>query len=139
MKVLFRDKEFRLFILNLNRFDQLEDRGIRADGRTLKEVGGNAFTASGYSPKTIEIKKEKGQSTENITLKDTGDFYKSFKLQLDDGKFLITANTLKEDTDLIKEWGEQILGLTNENVQETGNKAIAIIIPHIQSKIMEKI
>ena len=63
---------------------------------------------------TIEEKKSKGQPTDRITLKDTGDFYKSWKITKTNTGLLISINPIKDDTNLLEEWGE-MRGLTKEN------------------------
>lgn len=109
------DSEISEAILDLNREGQLFEKGINSEGESLKDIGGSSFTASGYSPKTLEIKEEKGQRTENITLKDTGAFYDSFELNLSKNEIYIEANPIKDDTNLFTEWGEEIVGLTEQS------------------------
>ena len=104
-------------ILDLNRLGQLYDKGITAEGKPLKDMG-NPFTESGYSHLTIAIKEAKGQKTSNITLNDTGEFYASFYLIIDDEEFYISAEPDKGDTNLFEEWGEDIMGLTEESRAE---------------------
>ncbi len=96
-------------ILDLNRLDQLYDKGITADGKYL----------GAYSPATIEGtgqyagKKAKGERYDHITLHDMGDFYASFKIAIEPQKFIISGDTQKPDVDLMT-YGE-ILGLTEQN------------------------
>jgi len=96
-------------IVDLNRIDQLYEKGITADGVSLGE----------YSARTIEGtdlyagKKAKGQRYDHITLNDTGEFYETFAFENENGRFIITANTLKPDVDLLT-YGN-ILGLTEKN------------------------
>lgn len=130
LKNIFADKFLQDYILDLNREDQLYDKGITADGISLGE----------YSPATIqgtsnfEGKIQKGQRYDHITLKDSGKFYESFIFKPYKNYFLITANTLKggkvlkynnrwsmkrettRETDLM-DYGN-ILGLTDENKNE---------------------
>jgi len=106
VNAILRDKKVQVYILNLNRYEQLYDFGIDANGKSLGE----------YSAKTIIIKEAKNQPFDHVTLKDTGDFYKSFKLIIGANEFEIDANTEKDDKDLAEVYGE-ILGLTDENVQ----------------------
>jgi len=108
LNIFDRNTQLNDDILQLNK-DQLYDLGITADGKDL----------GGYAPYTLEYKEHEagklGRDTrsDHITLKDTGAFYDSFKLRSDIGGFIISADTKKEDTDLIT-FGK-ILGLTNEN------------------------
>lgn len=72
-------------IMDLNREDQLYDKGIDADGRSLGE----------YSSKTIEEKKKKGQRYDHITLSDTFEFYKSWMFKNKSDSFVFSAETKK--------------------------------------------
>jgi len=85
---------------------QLFELGEDSEGVTLGE----------YTPFSKELKIEKGQRIDHITLKDTGDFYDSFKVQAMKNGFRITANPTKDDTDLFEEFGVQIVGLNKENI-----------------------
>ena len=117
-------QEVRNFIVELNTEDQLFLKGIDSTGKSLKDIGGNDLTASGYSPVTIEIKKSKGGKggrIANITLYDEGDYYESHDVDVTPGKFTIDADPIKEDTNLFEEWGEDIVGLTDESLQKLIN------------------
>lgn len=70
-----------------------------------------------YSPFTIEKKKKKGQPTNRITLKDTGEFYSSFNVVPYRGGFTIKANPIKEDSNLYDDFGADIIGLNETNLQ----------------------
>ena len=110
-ELLFKDKEFKDFILELNTQTQLYDQGVGSDGNSIGK----------YSNYTINIKKEKGQPTDRVTLKDTGEFYKSFRVRWiasGNGMIQITANTMKEDTDLLVAWGKEILGLNEDSLSQ---------------------
>ncbi len=119
---IYRNKKTQAFIIGLNTREQLfidreDSRGIK-----LKDIGG------GYSPVTEELSEGiqftyQGEvnvklAGESPFLYDTGDFFKSFKITPIKGGFLIDANTQKDDTDLIQEWGPDILGLTNESTEQ---------------------
>jgi len=118
---IVNNEEVKSFIISLNTEDQLFEKGINSKGVSLKEIGGNDFTASGYSPVTIEIKRRKGGKSgriTNITLYDTGDYYDSHEVEVDESGFEIDANPIKEDTNLFEEWGEDIVGLTDESLNK---------------------
>lgn len=74
-----------------------------------------------YSPKTVFIKKLKGQPFDRTTLKDEGIFHNSIKVKLGKGGILIDSDPIKEDTDLIEVYGEEILFLAEENLTEFRN------------------
>jgi len=96
------------YIIELNTEDQLYEEGIRSDGSEIGE----------YTPYTKQLKSTgSGNSRiDHITLKDTGAFYKSFKIKPNKKGFKIIANPNKDDTNLFDEFGVDIVGLTKENV-----------------------
>jgi len=118
---IFNNPAMKRFIIALNtdapKDGQLFEKGIDSRGISLESIGGP------YSPFTIEVKLQKGQRVDHVTLKDTGEFYESFRVQVDKDFFTIDANPMKDDTNLFTEWGEDILGLTDENLQILINSA----------------
>lgn len=115
-------------ITDMNSEDQLYEQGIN-------RLGVNIMDYAPYSPLTIEIKKEKGQPHNRVTLRDEGDFEQSFYVEADRQQFTIKAADWKTE-DLIQRYGRQILGLTEEN------KIILIrayIYPELKAKTKEYI
>lgn len=115
-------------ITDMNSEDQLYEQGIN-------RLGVNIMDYAPYSPLTIEIKKEKGQPYNRVTLRDEGDFEQSFYVEADMQQFTIKAADWKTE-DLIQRYGRQILGLTEEN------KIILIweyIYPELKAKAKEYI
>jgi hypothetical protein len=101
------DREMQDEIIRLNTEDQLYEEGIDSRGRSLGE----------YSPYTIEIKRSKGDRYDHITLKDTGAFYASFKVRATKTELIIEADDRsKYDRPLTEVFGEDILGLTDDNL-----------------------
>ena len=105
--------------------------GIRSDGSKIGT----------YSNLTIEFKKIKGQKYDHITLKDTGDFYDSFKPFVDsNGDIEINTDPIKIDvfgdkTNLIEKYGSNIVGLTSENI----DKLNKVLIPKIRKYVLEQV
>ena len=98
------------FILDLNRVDQLFNKGVDSKNRALGV----------YTPFTINSKNERGvpvPSDFHITLFDTGQFYSTFVIIPGKDFFEIDANPIREDTNLFEDFGEDILGLNDENLQ----------------------
>ena len=96
------------YIVDMNAEEQLYEQGINRLGVDISDY-------APYSPVTIEIKRLKGQPTNRVTLRDEGDFESSFFLEVGDKQFVIKASDFKTE-DLVKKYGEQILGLTDENI-----------------------
>ena len=138
---LFNDKYFQALVVDLNTQRLFE---LGEDANDVRLRSRLAQFGSAYSPKTTQIKGQKGQPTDRVTLKDTGAFYKSFAFKKDNAtkNFLITADVIKIDenggvTNLQQQWGEDILGLSSENMQELIELSIEIIIPIVLEKILD--
>lgn len=100
--------ENEAYIVDMNAEEQLFEQGINRLGVEISDY-------APYSPVTIEIKEAKGQPTNRVTLRDEGDFESSFFLEVGTKQFEIKASDWKTE-ELIKKYGRQILGLTDENI-----------------------
>lgn len=130
MKWLFANREFRETIIYLNTWDQLYDRGIDSEGKSLGH----------YQPYTVFLKEKKGQPTDRVTLRDTGDFYKSFKVKFLNLDIQIVSDPIKYGplgaVNLLTQWGKEIIGLTEESLSILRDKAIEILTPLIKEKLL---
>ena len=99
-------KDNSKFILDENR-SQLFD-GLDKEGKEIvNEQGGK------YSPTTIIIKKEKGQPTDRVTLRDTGDWQDAMFLEVKGNEILTDSSDWKTD-ELLKKYDRNmntILGI----------------------------
>lgn len=99
-----------------------------------------------YSPVTVSIKKKKGQKTSNVTLKDTGRFYDSIRMNLINYGFEVSAVFLKTRGHMFKNFTnlypsraafeQDILSLTDAEIKFMVEK---YIIPDIIKRIHEAI
>lgn len=108
-----RMSEHSSLVIKLNTRNQLFDKGINSEGKSLSSIGG------GYSLFTLSEAAKDGKpkkSRSHVDLHDDGDFYLTFKVEAFRGGFRITADPLKEDTNLFTRWGENIVGLTKESL-----------------------
>lgn len=110
------------------------DKIIELNVEQLYEYGTNSLgisidTYAPYSPYTVRVKKEKGQPTDRVTLRDTGDFHKSFEVVIGPVGFYITATDYKTNM-LIEKYGEKIFGLIPQNKIELAQKYLypAVIV-----------
>jgi hypothetical protein len=114
MRRVFVDSFVRDFVIERNQ-EQLYYRGTDAKGniiRTFRARGTNV-----YADKTISIKRGKGQPTDRVTLKDTGSFYKTFKVGIKPEYAEINANFEKKDGGIAANIDiTNVLGLTKENL-----------------------
>jgi hypothetical protein len=70
-----------------------------------------------YSDLTISMKFAKGQPGDRVTLRDTGAFYESFKVDVKNDTFEILATDSKAGL-LMKKYGKMILGLSIDSLNE---------------------
>ncbi len=109
-----KTSEFKTLVIKLNTeglpTSQLFIKGKDALGRSLDSLGGP------YSPFTVSEKRRKGQPTNRVTLKDTGDFYLTFEVIPLRGGFIIEADTIKDGDNLEDRYGNEIVGLDAQNV-----------------------
>lgn len=116
--VVFNTPQVKNMVIEMNTRDQLYQKGVDSKGTPLEAIGGS------YSDLTIQIKSEKGQRVDHVTLNDTGDFYRSWVVTVQAGRINITANTIKDVDDLQSRWGGDILGLTEESREKLTNYAV---------------
>jgi hypothetical protein len=90
---------------------------------TGKDMEGNSLGA--YAQKTIQIKLAKGQPTNRVTLKDEGDFHKSFQLVINEKGFEVIATDYKTN-ELQARYGKDILGLA-KNVWDKKMRKLYIL------------
>lgn len=124
IRKVVKDNEY--VILNMVTEEQLYEKGINSRGVTL-----GSFAP--YERVTIEIKREKHQPTDRVTLRDTGEFHDSFYIEYKRWSFEIKARDWKYNM-LIKGYGPDIMGLTDEHFREF---AIDYVLPYIIEKFKD--
>jgi hypothetical protein len=132
---IFNGSEVQNFIVRLNQ-DQLFKEGIDATGRPtgvyteyteLLNEGEN-FTLNGETKQKI--------AGEPYLLLDTGEFYKSFEVQVYEEYFTMFASDKKQDgTELTRKFGQDILGLTNANKSELIKKILPLVIQETRRQL----
>jgi hypothetical protein len=95
-------------ILDLVREAQLRAEGIDGDGDII------GF----YSFATELITGGEKQQGDHYTFDDTGAFFRSMFLRVLSDGFVIVADGQKEDDNLFDKYGEQIIALTDENLEK---------------------
>ena len=98
------------WIVDCVRNKQLYERGQNALGVSIADY-------QPYKPLTIQLKTEKNQPTDRVTLKDTGDFYESMRVEAEQTFFEIVADDWKTE-ELKEKYGDDILGLNEEHKAE---------------------
>lgn len=107
-KKIVRDNDN--ILIDMNTQDQLYAKGVNRLGVRIDEY-------QPYRPLTIKVKIEKRQPYDRVTLKDTGEFYDSFYVETAEDRFYIKASDEKTNW-LIKKYGAEIFGLTNDSLAE---------------------
>jgi hypothetical protein len=120
-------KENETVICELNSQDQLFEQGITRDNIKIADY-------APYSPYTEMVKKLKGAPTSRVTLRDEGDFHYSFYIEFETDGFKIRASDWKEE-DLVKSYGKEILGLTDENFLEVRDTYITPAIKKLMQML----
>jgi len=103
-------------ICELNSEQQLYDYGVNALGVEISSY-------QPYAPLTIDIKTTKGQPSDRVTLRDTGDFHGSFFVKFGKDGLVIDATDSKRDK-LVRKYGKQIFGLTQESKTYVSNEIV---------------
>lgn len=125
IEILVSQPELNNFIIELNTQDQLFKKGVDSKGATLGT----------YSLFTIAEKQSKGQPTTHVTLKNEGLFYKTWVVTVVNGDIIIEADGDKDDKNLMDVYGEDIVGLIEENVQKIADE-IAIKSPELVANLL---
>lgn len=99
---------------------------------TGRDASGSLITPA-YTETTVDWKQQAGQRTSHVTLRDSGDFYKSMFIKVI-GNELIVGATDPKTTQLISKYGVDILGLTK---QEQEILIYSIIEPEIEKEIQK--
>ena len=108
-------------VLDLNRLLQLYATGENDQKQPITPL---------YTPYTITIKRQKGQPTDRVTLKDTGAFYNSFDIKYSANEFTIFATDPKTRR-LVAKYGASIFGLNDYSLQ--------VLIDTIKPKLVEEL
>lgn len=138
MKALSKDKSLINMIIELNTIEQLYNKGINSQGINLERIGGHysEVTVFGDASRGIKGKLAKNQPVDRVTLKDTGAFYKSWKVFLDSSNdFEITNDPIKDGENILDRWGKQVIGLTDES-QSKFNEEVKKRISNIVLEFM---
>ena len=116
-------------VVNYNTNKQLFKKGERAD---------NARLVPQYAESTKRIKRKKGQRISNVTLRDTGDFYKSIKVDAREEEVEIkTDGSLKYSEYLEDRYGEQIYGLQHKFLKQFYNRFIKKRVKRLVKKAVK--
>jgi len=122
INTILRRPEIKRFIIELitrgQETSQLFKLHVDANGVSL------AANRGGYSDLTLKLSAEAGRPKDGrdaVNLHDKGDYYRSHTVTIRSLKqdfIVLNSNPNKGDSNLFEDWGEDILGLTDENKQK---------------------
>lgn len=136
MEKIFGQPFYRKRVITLNQ-NQLFLKGITARGTVIRTYAANSPNV--YSHRTINIKQAKGQKTNVVTLKDTGEFYSSFTVKNNPKDLTITANfkkpggNISDNVDIT-----DVLGLTDENKETIQKEIMPQMIEEVKNMILNE-
>lgn len=142
----YRNTSLRNLAYRLRRFKSVLDEELANEIRDNEHVivdmikrqlyaGTDGFTTQivpPYSQRTIKNKLKKGQPIDRVTLRDTGDFYNSLYVEIDEDKFYVTSTDEDLMAILKEKYGSPILRLSNENLSILLNEYIR---PSLKEKL----
>ena len=105
-------------------------KGERSDGRKISDPPGQPYTAY-----TKRVKKSKGQPTDRVTLKDTGDFYDGVGAVLIWPKEIAVRSVDPKSPKLTGKYSPLIFGLNDDFLKTY----IELLCPEIQIEIRKRI
>jgi len=92
------------------------------------------FLAPSYAYSTYLVKKRKGQPYDRVTLKDTGDLYKSIKVDAQINSFIISTNSDYFQYLVNRFEGNQLLGLQDEFLKQF---VTTKVLPNLKKKFKD--
>ena len=89
-----------------------------------------------YSHATEQFSGGRKKAGEFINLNDTGEFWDSWQVTITEAFIQIDANPFKGETNLFKEYGIEIVGLTDESLQILINEATKLYIEYFRQNLL---
>lgn len=133
---IYYDRDIQNFILRANRVEQLA-QGLNAEDEVIGTYA--PITDITYNGQEFFFD---GKSYEKIAFKPynfivTGEFFRSFQVVVYEDGFTIIADTKKDAEDLTIKFGKNILGLTEENINELVRKMLPLFIEQVRKHIFK--
>jgi hypothetical protein len=123
---LATDRETRKFIISMNTHEQLGEEGIDSKGRDLGD----------YAPTTVQFRRSKGLQVAHIDFKVTGDYWRSWKVQVTTNEIVITSDRelFEELTELLR-FSPDHVGLTDENLDRLATMIKRKYIQYVKNEL----
>lgn len=134
---VFKLTDVQRFIIRLNRVEQLYNEGLDSNDKVIGTYSYTTALLAGEETYIFNGLVSTKKVGEPYTLFESGEFYESFKVRIESDGFVITANTKKEDRDLM-EFGP-ILGLTKQSKHELGKEITPFLTEAIRESILKEV
>lgn len=124
-KIAF-DEKTKQFIISMNTHEQLGEEGIDSNSDSLGE----------YAPFTVQFRRSKGLQVDHIDFKQTGDYWRSWKVDVGRFDFSISVNDARFD-ELVNElrFSPDHIGLTDENMERLKEFILEKYVKYIEEEI----
>jgi hypothetical protein len=122
------NRTIRDLIVFMNTEDQLGEDHVNSKGEELF----NIFTQR----TTYSLFDKKGRGGKPYELKDTGEFWRSFKAKVGRGFIVITSDPFKGEDNIFEAYGNDVEGLTEENLEALITQAHEFFIRWIKQNFL---
>jgi len=129
-QVVLDNKTIRDLIVFLNTEKQLKEEHVNSFGQELF----NRVTQR----TTYAFSDPLGRVGQPYEVRRTGDYYKSFKVEVGRGFIIIESNPFEGEKNLVEMYGEDLEGLTEANLQILITKAYEFFIKWYRENILPK-
>lgn len=124
-EVAVRDAaQLEQLVTSLNRA-QLQNSGTDNQSRVIRPA---------YTRRTVQIKRAKGQPTNRVTLRDTGDFHDSIKADFTGDEITLSATDPKT-RELLAKYGPEVLGLDDASVDLLTQRLLPIMQAELRKRL----
>lgn len=133
---IYRSDLLDEYILDLNRINQLFVNGENTEGNIIgfySEKTDLITTGETFTFKGLSSTKKRGQK---FTLYDTGKFYRSFSIRINNDGFSILADDSIEKGTLTDKYGPNIIGLSDESKAELAQKLVPYVREYIRNILL---
>lgn len=116
---ILNTNESKRMLINYNQESQLS-KGIDAKGQRIETIASQEQNSGfPYSRYTVKLRGESGLQVQNVDLKDSGEFWKSFDVKVTNENTEIIADLNKPDGNIMDNFESRFdfLGLTDENLE----------------------
>ena len=114
--------------------ERLNKTGTRSTGEKIKTYSAERYGKGVYMPFTIAEKKKKGQTTDRVTLNDTGKFQKSFEKKLLKEAFQIEGDSKKPDGDIEDNIDfKNVMNLNKDEIKELVKEIKPLYIKEVRA------